>query len=159
MDIEIPKELAEAEAVPEDLDANVAGPFLFPNPGRRRLAAWAYATTGVFALISAQTFLTPGMSVVGIVFLALAGYQLLAAEETHLDEKDALTKANVHAGFAVGHASAALRFVGFRSYPVWNVLMYDAKNPPTLRALVLVDAVTGELRAEPYTEEIPTEVG
>ena len=157
MDIEIPQELAEAEAVPEDLDANVVGPFLFPNPVRRRLAAWVYAATGLFAIIAAQTFLTPGMTVVGLVFLALAGYQMLVATETKLDETDALAAAGAHAGFAVGHASAALRFVGFRSYPVWNVLMYDAGDPPTTRALVLIDAVTGDVRGEPYTEAITPE--
>src|SRR5680860_1044676 len=105
MDIEIPKELAEAEAVPDDLDANVLGPFMFPNPSRRRLAGIVYAAAGVVALVSGQTFLTPGMTVVGVVFLALAVYQMMVAIDIKLDEKEALNAAGSHAGFAVGHAS------------------------------------------------------
>lgn len=157
MDIEIPQELADAEAVPDDLNANDVGPFLFPNPGRRRLGAAVYAGTGALALISSVTFLPSSMAFVGLGFLVLAAYQIYTAVETKLDEMEALNIAGGHAGFAVGHASAALRFVGIRSYPVWNVLMYDAGDPPTQRSLVLVDAVTGAVRGAPYTEAIASE--
>lgn len=158
MDIEIPQEIADAEAVPDDLNANDVGPFLFPNPGRRRLGAAVYAVVGAFALISSVTFLPGSMAAVGVGFLALAAYQMYTAVETKLDEMDALNIAGGHADFAVGHASAALRFVGIRSYPVWNVLMYDAGEPPSERCLVLVDAVTGKVREAPYTESIEPEV-
>ena len=52
--IHIPREVADAEGVPEDLDANVVGPYRFPDPRRRRLASWLYlagaAVVGVLAM-------------------------------------------------------------------------------------------------------------
>ena len=56
--------------------------------------------------------------------------------------------------FPVGHASAAVRFVGWRSRPRWSVVVYSAAEPPDKRALVIVDAVTGEVAETPYIEAL-----
>ena len=65
----------------------------------------------------------------------------------------ALEIANRHAEFAVGHASAALNFQGWRARPIWNVLMFSADDPPTQRGLVRVDGITGEVVGS-YLEDI-----
>ena len=44
-------------------------------------------------------------------------------------------------------------FDGWRARPVWNVLVFDAADPPSRRGLVRVDAGSGEI-VETYTEEI-----
>jgi hypothetical protein len=53
----------------------------------------------------------------------------------------------------VGHASAAVRFAGWRSRPRWAVVLYSASDPPDERALVVVDAVAGDV-VETYREAI-----
>jgi len=37
------------------------------------------------------------------------------------------------------------------------VILYDAANPPAQRALMVIDAVTGEMVGEPYVEELSLE--
>lgn len=154
MDIEIPKELAEAERVPHDLNANVVGPYMFPSPRRRRTAGIVYATAGGLALLAGLTFLPRGMLVVAAAFLLLAGYQMWTASAVRVDEQQAFSIAGRSVGFAVGHASGALRFEGLRSRPVWNILLYDAGDPPRKRGLVQIDAVAGTVIRDVYIEDV-----
>lgn len=154
MEIEIPRELADAQGVPEDLDANIVGPYRFPSPVRRRAAGWVYVGAASIAVVGAVTVLPVPMLWVGAAFIALAGYHFLASHGTRLNEDQALAAAGRQVPFPIGHASAALRFEGARSYPVWNVLVYDAEDPPTQRALVFVDAVTGADRRPAYIDSL-----
>lgn len=154
MDIEIPRDLAEAEQVPEDLDSNVVGPYMFPNPRRRRTAAFVYAAAGVVSIVAGVTALPVGMVAVGAAFFALAGYHLWTAFDVSVDEQEAFAIAGRSVQFPVGHASGAIRFEGVRARPVWNLLLYDAVDPPAHRALVQIDAMTGALRRDVYVEQI-----
>jgi hypothetical protein len=45
-------------------------------------------------------------------------------------------------------------FRGIRSRPQWSVVLYSAEEPPDQRALVVVDAVSGEVADEPYVEDV-----
>jgi hypothetical protein len=47
-----------------------------------------------------------------------------------------------------------VRFNGWRSRPRWTVVLYSASEPPDHRALVVVDAVSGEIVETPYVEMI-----
>jgi hypothetical protein len=71
-----------------------------------------------------------------------------------VDDGAALEAATRSVEFPVGHASAAVGFDGWRSRPVWNVLVFSADDPPSRRGLVRVDAVTGDV-IESFTEENP----
>jgi hypothetical protein len=71
-----------------------------------------------------------------------------------IDEHEALTTAAGVVEFPVGHSSATVRFHGWRSRPRWSVMLYAATDPPNQRALVVVDAVTGEVVESPYVEAI-----
>ena len=92
------------------------------------------------------------------VMLALAVWHWLAAWPLNLQPEEALVIASRNAPFPIGHASAAVIFFGLRSRPRWHVVMYDAAEPPTARALVVVDGVTGEVADDPYTETFSTEL-
>ena len=48
----------------------------------------------------------------------------------HVDEKEALVKAQQAVGFPVGHASAQQVWRGLRSRPTWRVLCYSVEEPP-----------------------------
>lgn len=154
MDIEIPKELAEAEQVPEDLNANVVGPYMFPTPRRRRTSGFIYAAAAGVALIGGLTILPGGMLAVAGALMLLALYQMWTATDVLVDERQAFALAGRAVEFAVGHASGAIRFEGLRSHPVWNILLYDAGDPPTRRALVQIDAVIGVIRRDVYVEQV-----
>jgi len=72
----------------------------------------------------------------------------------HVDEKEALVAAQQALGYPIGHASAQQVWRGLRSRPSWRVMCYSAKDPPTTRALVLVDAVDGRV-VEHLSEDNP----
>ena len=149
--IEVDADVAAAAAMPEDLDANVFGPYSVPDPARRRRAGLVYlAGAGVIA-IAVAFGLPTGMLVMAAFLVLIAAYHRAAGWHLQVRESDALTAANRATEFEVGHASATLGFEGWRAKPVWNVLVFSADDPPSARGLVRVDAVAGVV-LDQYTE-------
>lgn len=147
--IHIERDLADQIAIEDELDANIEGEFRFPAPSRRRIAGWVYLTAGVVA-----AFTIDGGWIVGLGFGGLALWQFLTSWPLEVDEREAMTTAAGVLDFPIGHSSASIRFHGWRSRPRWSVLVYSAAEPPDQRALVVVDAVTGEILETPYVEDV-----
>lgn len=147
--IHIERDLADEIAIEEELDANIEGDYRFPSPTRRRIAGWVYVVAG---LICGLTF--EGGWWVSVGFFVLAAWHFLSSWPLAVDESEAMTTAATVVQFPIGHASASVRFTGWRSRPRWSVVMYSATEPPDQRALVLVDAVTGYVLAPPYVEDL-----
>ena len=154
MGIEIPREVADAESVPDDLDSGSVGPYQFPTPRRRRAAGFVYLGAAGLAVLGAVLGLPTGLYFVAGGLTLLAGYHFITAWQMKVDEEGALELAARRVSFAVGHASAAIRFEGLRARPIWNVILYAAGDPPDRRALVLIDAVGGGVVGETYEEEL-----
>ena len=152
--IHVPRDVADAEGIPEDLDANIVGPYRFPDPRRRRIAGWMYAAGAIVLASLALTVATLYWFTAGLMAL-LAAWHFRAAWPLEVDQERALEVAAGLAPFAVGHASAAVTFHGVRSRPQWSVIMYSADDPPTQRSLVQLDGVSGEQTAETYVEAVP----
>lgn len=150
--IRISKEVAEAEGVPDDLDSAVLGPYRFPSPIRRRTAALLYVAGAFLAALGALSGLASGFWVVAGGFLVLAYVHDRAAWPLVMEQEAALDSAATLVPFTVGHASAALGFVGLRSRPVWNVILYSGEEPPERRALVRLDATCGRQLDSTYIE-------
>jgi len=152
--LEIPEELARAAGVPADLDSDVVDPFAVPDPARRRRSGLVYVIAAAITAVGASFGLPEGMWILAVVFLVIAGYHAAAAWHLRVREGRALEIANRSVAFAVGHASAAVGFVGWRARPVWNVLVFSADDPPSRRGLVRVDAITGDVVGS-YVESLP----
>jgi hypothetical protein len=150
------------DELPAELDASgYVGPYTFPSPTRRRLAAVAYLVVAAacFALWATHSgsdhvLVNEGFAVVAAALTAIALYHLLATWDLRIDQTDALVAATRHVGFPVGHASAQLGWRGLRSRPTWRILLYSAEDPPEQRGLVLVDGVDGAVVGE-YVEANP----
>ncbi|MEX1005533.1 MAG: hypothetical protein WD990_09660 [Acidimicrobiia bacterium] len=151
--IHIPSDVAETAGVPDELDSSIVGPYRFPDPRRRRVSGWIYLGAGVLlaGLAANQPLMWLGVG----LLVVLAGWHIAASWPLQIDQEAALSKAATHVGFPVGHASAAVTFVGWRSRPHWQVIMYSADEPPSRRALVQFDALTGDLAEEVYAEDVP----
>ncbi len=149
--IHIDRDLADRIAIEEELDANVAGEYRFPSPERRRLSGWVFVAAAIISVLAFD-----GGWLVAIGFLGLAAWQFLSSWPLAVDEHEAMRKAASVVDFPIGHASASIRFHGWRSRPRWSVLLYSAVDPPDRRALVLIDAVTGDPIDLPYVEAIET---
>ncbi|MGH3649222.1 MAG: hypothetical protein ACRDU9_00820 [Acidimicrobiia bacterium] len=147
--IHIDRDLADRVSIEEELDANVEGVYPFPSPTRRRIAGWVYLAAGVAAAVVIDS----GW-IVGLGFGLLAAWQFASSWPLEIDEHQAMTTAGAAVDFPIGHSSASVRFHGWRSRPRWSVLLYAATEPPDERALVVVDAVSGEITEPPYVEAI-----
>ena len=146
--IHIPRDLADAEGVPEELDANLLGEYRFPDPSRRRVA-------GVVYLVLAVVLAVVGTTAAAVAIVAVIGvWHLLAAHPLRIEQEEAAAIAAGAVDFAVGQVSAAVAFAGLRARPRWQVILYPATEPPDRRALVQIDAVTGTLTDEVYVEEL-----
>jgi hypothetical protein len=146
--IRIPPDVAEAAEVPADLDSSAVGPYRFPSAERRRTAAWIYIA---LALILAVTLRDRSWPFV-VIAAVLAAIQVRSAWPLNLQAADALSVAAAAAPFPIGHTSAAVIFSGWRSRPLWHVVLYDASEPPSARALVVVDGTNGQQVGSVYTE-------
>ena len=148
--IHIERDVADAVHIEEELDANVVGPYKFPQPTRRRIAGWVLLWGALMCAVLIDGGWLPALGIA-----ALAGWQFLSAWPLAIDENQALAVAASAVEFPVGHASAAVTFKGWRSRPRWSVVLYSATEPPDRRALVVVDAVSGDVDGDPYVEDIP----
>jgi hypothetical protein len=147
--IHIERDLAESLAIEEELDSNVVGPYRFPSPMRRRISGWVFVVAAVLAMLVIDGGWLPAIGL-----FALAGWNFASAWPLIVDESRALSLAGAAVPFPVGHASAAVTFRGLRSRPQWSVVLYSAEEPPDQRALVVVDAVSGDIADEPYVEDV-----
>jgi hypothetical protein len=102
------------------------------------VAAWALWRDSS-ALVNA------GFLWAAVLLAVVAAISYTSGWRMHVDEKEALVKAQQALGFPVGHASAQQVWRGIRSRPTWRVLCYSTEDPPERRGLVLVDAVDGEV--------------
>lgn len=156
--IEVPSAVAAAAGMPEDLDANLLGPYTVPDPVRRRRAAVVYFVAAAITLGGVAAGLPGRMVIIAGVFGAIGVYHLVAGHHLRITDGEALTTATRAIDFAVGHASAVLGFEGLLARPVWNVLVFSAEEPPVRRGLVRVDGKTGAV-LETYREDVPPPEG
>lgn len=140
------------DSLPSDLDADAAAfaaAYEFPDNSRRRIPGLIYLAVAALCLLAWATVDSPvvndGYVLAAVVLAAVGLFSITSGWRMHVDEQQALAAASAAAGFPVGHASAQQVWHGLRSRPTWRVLAYDAAEPPTRRALVLVDAVDGRV--------------
>lgn len=144
-----------ADELPADLDVTAyVGPYLFPSPRRRLVAAAWLVAAAVGGLAGYAASGNDGLLAGALALLGIAAYHLMTAWPLVVDQTEALLVATRTVGFPVGHASAQLTWHGLRSRPTWRILLYSADTPPTTRGLVELDAVDGHLLGE-YTEANP----
>lgn len=143
------------DRLPEDLDVTAfVGPYTFPGVERRRIAGWLYLAVAGLAALGGVVFDQTGLYAGAGALLLVAAYQFLCAWPLRIDQTEALAVASRTVGFPIGHASAQLAWRGLRSRPSWRVLLYSADEPPSMRGLVELDGVDGEVLGE-YTESNP----
>lgn len=148
---ELPDDLQPALADQED--------YLFPNNNRRRIPGIIYlvCAAGLVALYLTRgegVLINPGLLLAANILAAFGLYSLISGWNLDVDERQALINSINAAGFPVGHASAQMGWRGILSRPTWRILMYSADEPPTKRALVMVDGVNGEV-VESLIEDNP----
>ena len=137
------------DVLPDDLDPRAfEGAYKFPDNSRRRIPAAIYGVLGIGVIFVASANLSwsnGGLFAAGIALLVFALYGLVSGRSMAVDERAALVASQQAVGFPIGHASAQQVWRGVLSRPTWRVLAYSSEVPPRQRALVLVDAVSGDV--------------
>jgi hypothetical protein len=137
------------DVLPDDLDPRAfEGAYKFPDNSRRRIPAAIYGVLGIGVIFVAAVNLSwsnGGLFAAGIALLVFALYGLVSGRSMAVDERAALVASQQAVGFPIGHASAQQVWRGVLSRPTWRVLAYSSEVPPRQRALVLVDAVSGDV--------------
>ena len=147
------------DELPADLDiTGGVAVYEFPNNSKRRIASILYLVVGAICIWLGTSIDSPlvndGLTIVGVGLVVFAIYSYIIAVDTAVDETDALVIAAKTIGFTPGHASAQMSWRGWRSRPLWRILVYSDEEQPTTRALVIVDGVTGDVR-EHFVEDNP----
>ena len=147
--IHIERDLADSIAIEEELDSNVVGPYRFPSPVRRKVSGWVLVVAALIVSVTVEGGWLPALGLIG-----LAAWLFASAWPLQVDEESALRIASQSVDFPVGQASGAVTFKGLRSRPRWAVILYSASEPPDERALVIIDAVEGEVVEDVYAEPV-----
>ena len=149
--------------LPADLDLDqLDSDYTIPNNNRRRIPALLYVVLGSLAaawyLVGGEDspLVNRGTLVAAICLIGFAVYGFFASGTLVVDEVQALSTSASVLDFAIGHASAQMVWRGWLSRPVWRVLCYSSDNPPTRRALVLIDGRSGKV-IEWFAEANPEE--
>jgi hypothetical protein len=148
------------DELPDDLDPRgYVGPYPVPDNSRRRWPGVIYLVVAalcviVYVALPDQAFVNEGFLVAAVLLAVVGVFSITSSWRMHVDEKEALVAAQQALGYPIGHASAQQVWRGLRSRPTWRVMCYSAEDPPTTRALVLVDAVDGRV-VEHLSEDNP----
>ena len=156
--ININEEDVQKENVPDDLNSLAVGSYVIPNPLRRRRFAHLVLLSSIIALALNFTLelgnLLPSSIILGItsIFIYAIDNKII------LNQHEILEFLTDKINHSIGYYSIALTFqfkfkLRFLN-PVWTVIVYDHRNPPTLKTIVEIDAFNLVLIGDIYTEEI-----
>ena len=156
--ININEEDVQKENVPDDLNSLAVGSYVIPNPLRRRRFANLVLLSSIIAFALNFTLelgnLIPSSVILGITSLFIYSIDNKITLNQH-EILEFLTDKITH---SIGYYSIALTFefklkLRFLN-PVWTVIVYDHKNPPSLKSILEIDAFKLILIGDIYTEEI-----
>jgi len=156
--ININEEVVQKENVPDDLNSLAVGSYVIPNPLRRRRFAHLVLLSSIIALTLNFTLeignLIPSSIILGITSIFLYSID----NKISLNQHEILEFLNDRITHSIGYYSIALTFefklkLRFLN-PVWTVIVYDHKIPPSLKSILEIDAYNLVLIGDIYTEEI-----
>ena len=156
--ININEKDVQKENVPDDLNSLAVGSYVIPNPHRRRRFAHLVLLSSIIALALNFTLelgnLLPSSIILGITSIFIYAID----NKITLNQHEILEFLTDKINHSIGYYSIALTFqfkfkLRFLN-PVWTVIVYDHRNPPTLKTIVEIDAFNLVLIGDIYTEEI-----
>ena len=156
--ININEEDVQKENVPDDLNSLAVGSYVIPNPLRRRRFAHLVLLSSIIALALNFTLelgnLLPSSIILGITSIFIYAID----NKITLNQHEILEFLTDKINHSIGYYSIALTFqFKFKLRllnPVWTVIVYDHKNPPSLKTILEIDAFNLVLIDDIYTEEI-----
>ena len=156
--ININEKDVKKENVPDDLNSLAVGSYVIPNPIRRRRFAHLVLSLSIIALVL-NFILELGNLLPSSIILGITSIFIYAIDnKIILNQNEILDFLTDKINHSIGYYSIALTFqfklkLRFLN-PVWTVIVYDHKNPPSLKTILEIDAFNLVLIGDIYTEEI-----
>ena len=155
--IEIDKIVADETLLPDDLNSLAVGSYVVPDPRKRAQYPYFVISVLVITYITSQiiTFVSfiPTFSILAFVILIL----FIVDNKFKIQQQEVIEKITGSIEHSIGYYSIALTFL-FKLKniltPVWTVIVYSHENPPQFKTIVEINALSGRIVTEPYTENI-----
>ena len=155
--IEIDKDVAEETLLPDDLNSLAVGSYVVPDPRKRsQYPFFVFAVlviTYLTSLVIDFVTFTPTFIILLFVVIML----FLIDNKFRIQQQEVIEKITDSIEHSIGYYSIALTFLfSIRNIltPVWTVIVYSHENPPQFKTIVEINALSGEIVTEPYTENI-----
>ena len=155
--IEIDKDIAEETLLPDDLNSLAVGSYVVPNPRKRK--QYPYVVLGVLLLSFITSLIIDFVSFVPvIIILSIISFLLfLVNNKFKIQQQEVIEKITNNIDHSIGYYSIALTFqFTFKNIltPVWTVIVYSHENPPLNKTIIEINAFSGKVITEPYTENL-----
>ena len=155
--IEIDKDIAEETLLPDDLNSLAVGRYVVPDPRKR--SQYPYVVLGVVLLSFITSLIIDFVSFVPvIIILSIISLLLfLVNNKFKIQQQEVIERITNNIDHSIGYYSIALTFqFTFKNIltPVWTVIVYSHENPPLNKTIIEINAFSGKVITEPYTENL-----
>ena len=155
--IEIDKDIAEETLLPDDLNSLAVGSYVVPDPRKRK--QYPYVVLGVVLLSFITSLIIDFVSFVPVIIILsiIALLLFLINNKFKIQQQEVIERITINIEHSIGYYSIALTFqFTFKNIltPVWTVIVYSHENPPLNKTIIEINAFSGEVITEPYTENL-----
>ena len=155
--IEIDKDIAEETLLPDDLNSLAVGSYVVPDPRKRK--QYPYVVLGVGLLSFLTSLIIDFVSFVPVIIILsiVALLLFLVNNKFKIQQQEVIERITNNIDHSIGYYSIALTFqFTFKNIltPVWTVIVYSHENPPLNKTIIEINAFSGKVITEPYTENL-----
>ena len=155
--IEIDKDIAEETLLPDDLNSLAVGSYVVPDPRKRK--QYPYVVLGVVLLSFITSLVIDFVSFVPVIIILsiIALLLFLVNNKFKIQQQEVIERITNNIDHSIGYYSIALTFQFTLKNiltPVWTVIVYSHENPPLNKTIIEINAFSGEVITDPYTENL-----
>ena len=155
--IEIDKDIAKETLLPDDLNSLAVGSYVVPDPRKR--SQYPYVVLGVVLLSFITSLIIDFVSFVPVIIILsiVALLLFLVNNKFKIQQQEVIERITNNIDHSIGYYSIALTFqftIKNILTPVWTVIVYSHENPPLNKTIIEINAFSGKVITEPYTENL-----
>ena len=155
--IEIDKDIAEETLLPDDLNSLAVGSYVVPDPRKRK--QYPFVVLGVMLLSFITSLIIEFVSFVPVIIILsiIALLLFVVNNKFQIQQQEVIENISNNIDHSIGYYSIALTFqFTFKNIltPVWTVIVYSHENPPINKTIIEINAFSGKVITEPYTENL-----
>ena len=155
--IEIDKDIAEETLLPDDLNSLAVGSYVVPDPRKRK--QYPYVVLGVVLLSFITSLIIDFVSFIPVIIILsiIALLLFLVNNKFKIQQQEVIERITDNIDQSIGYYSIALTFqFTFMNIltSVWTVIVYSHENPPLNKTIIEINAFSGKVITEPYTEKL-----